>query len=382
MITNPIVEVADDGLTGTCRSYYTVFQKAGDEPLRPIINGHYRDEFEKVDGEWRFSRRHMGVDHIGDLSLHLLDRLGLAAAEAAEGVAHLREERVRVGGFGGGGVGVARGGVRHELVAIVATLATIAAATSSGVAAVGPGGSGGSLPSRGVLNSVTVVPGTTRCARTPVPGSSTYSDSVNSSSAAFDAEYAPTPNATRCTPIDDTFTMSPRPRSIMPGQQREREPHRREVVDRHDALDVVGGHRRGAPPLGDAGVVHQHVDAAQLVVSSRGEGVDAVEIGEVDDPAPAAGQIGHHLGQPVLTPGADADGRAAFGERERGGGTDARRRAGDEHVHARACACVRVAQAVAATTRCTVRPRPGARWRRRSSPAACPGVSTTSTGTS
>ena len=76
VITNPIVEVADDGLTGTCRSYYTVFQKAGDEPLRPIINGHYRDEFEKVDGEWRFSRRHMGVDHIGDVSLHLLIDLG------------------------------------------------------------------------------------------------------------------------------------------------------------------------------------------------------------------------------------------------------------------------------------------------------------------
>ena len=35
VITNPIVEVADDGLTGTCRSYYTVFQKAGDQPLRP-----------------------------------------------------------------------------------------------------------------------------------------------------------------------------------------------------------------------------------------------------------------------------------------------------------------------------------------------------------
>jgi 3-phenylpropionate/cinnamic acid dioxygenase small subunit len=70
VITNPIVEV--DGLTATCRSYYTVLQKAGDAPLRPIITGHYRDEFEKVDGEWRFSRRHMGIDQIGDLSLHLL----------------------------------------------------------------------------------------------------------------------------------------------------------------------------------------------------------------------------------------------------------------------------------------------------------------------
>jgi 3-phenylpropionate/cinnamic acid dioxygenase small subunit len=72
VITNPIVEIADDGLNATCRSYYTVLQKAGDTPLRPIITGRYRDEFEKVDGEWRFSRRHMGIDQIGDLSLHLL----------------------------------------------------------------------------------------------------------------------------------------------------------------------------------------------------------------------------------------------------------------------------------------------------------------------
>ena len=35
VITNPIVEVADDGLTATVRSYYTVFQKAGDTPLQP-----------------------------------------------------------------------------------------------------------------------------------------------------------------------------------------------------------------------------------------------------------------------------------------------------------------------------------------------------------
>jgi hypothetical protein len=76
VITNPIVEVSDDGRTGTCRSYYTVLQKAGDAPLRPIITGHYRDEFEKVDGEWRFSRRHMGIDQIGDLSLHLLIDIG------------------------------------------------------------------------------------------------------------------------------------------------------------------------------------------------------------------------------------------------------------------------------------------------------------------
>ena len=75
VITNPIVEVADDGLTATVRSYYTVFQKTPDTPLQPIINGHYRDEFAKVDGEWRFTRRHMGIDLIGDLSRHLLIEL-------------------------------------------------------------------------------------------------------------------------------------------------------------------------------------------------------------------------------------------------------------------------------------------------------------------
>jgi len=75
VITNPIVEVAPDGLTGTCRSYYTVFQKVEGTPLQPIIAGHYRDEFAKVDGEWRFTRRHMGIDLVGDLSRHLLIEL-------------------------------------------------------------------------------------------------------------------------------------------------------------------------------------------------------------------------------------------------------------------------------------------------------------------
>ena len=75
VITNPIIEAGPDG-TARCRSYYTVLQKAGDAPLRPIITGRYQDEFEKVDGEWRFSRRHMGIDQIGDVSLHLLIDLG------------------------------------------------------------------------------------------------------------------------------------------------------------------------------------------------------------------------------------------------------------------------------------------------------------------
>jgi hypothetical protein len=75
VITNPIVEIADDGFRATCRSYYTVFQKVDGTPLQPVIAGHYRDEFAKVDGAWRFTRRHMGIDLIGDLSRHLLYEL-------------------------------------------------------------------------------------------------------------------------------------------------------------------------------------------------------------------------------------------------------------------------------------------------------------------
>jgi len=68
--TNPIIEV--DGDTATCRSYFTVLQSLPDLPLQPIISGRYHDEFEKVDGKWRFSKRTMLPELFGDLSQHLL----------------------------------------------------------------------------------------------------------------------------------------------------------------------------------------------------------------------------------------------------------------------------------------------------------------------
>lgn len=72
MITNPIVEVDEAAGRASCRSYYTVFQATDDFPLQPIITGRYQDEFECVDGEWRFSfRDYTLVDQMGDLSRHL-----------------------------------------------------------------------------------------------------------------------------------------------------------------------------------------------------------------------------------------------------------------------------------------------------------------------
>jgi hypothetical protein len=71
VITNAIVEVDDAGGRGTCRSYYTVMQEVPGHALGPIRCGRYHDEFERVDGEWRFSARDYTLHDLpGDLSRH------------------------------------------------------------------------------------------------------------------------------------------------------------------------------------------------------------------------------------------------------------------------------------------------------------------------
>ncbi len=71
VITNPIVEVDEEAGTATCRSYYTVFQQTDGFPLQPVIAGRYHDEFELVDGTWRWSFRDYSlVDLVGDMSRH------------------------------------------------------------------------------------------------------------------------------------------------------------------------------------------------------------------------------------------------------------------------------------------------------------------------
>ena len=72
VITNLLIEVDAERGTGTCRSYFTVFQQTDTLALQPIVAGRYRDEFTRVDHVWRFTRREMIVDLTGDLSQHLL----------------------------------------------------------------------------------------------------------------------------------------------------------------------------------------------------------------------------------------------------------------------------------------------------------------------
>jgi 3-phenylpropionate/cinnamic acid dioxygenase small subunit len=71
LITNPLVEIGEDGTSATCRSYYTVVQQTGTVPLQVIAGGRYHDWFAKEDGVWRFARREYFMDFRGDLRDHV-----------------------------------------------------------------------------------------------------------------------------------------------------------------------------------------------------------------------------------------------------------------------------------------------------------------------
>ena len=72
VMSNPIIEVDEAKGTATCNAYYTVFQATDELPLQPIIAGRYEDQFERVDGRWRYTEKKYFVELVGDLSHHLL----------------------------------------------------------------------------------------------------------------------------------------------------------------------------------------------------------------------------------------------------------------------------------------------------------------------
>ncbi len=73
--TNIIIDVEPQGQTATARSCFTVFQSLPDFPLQAIIAGRYHDTFEQVEQHWRFTKRVMRPELLGDLSRHLLANL-------------------------------------------------------------------------------------------------------------------------------------------------------------------------------------------------------------------------------------------------------------------------------------------------------------------
>jgi ketosteroid isomerase-like protein len=73
VMTNVMVDVADDGEAASSRSYFTVLQAVpGALTLQPVIAGRYRHTYEWVDGRWRVGTMHIIIDLVGDLGHHML----------------------------------------------------------------------------------------------------------------------------------------------------------------------------------------------------------------------------------------------------------------------------------------------------------------------
>ena len=73
VMTNVIVDVADDGDTASSRSYFTVLQAVpGELALQPVIAGRYRHTYTRVGGRWRVATMHIIIDLVGDLGHHML----------------------------------------------------------------------------------------------------------------------------------------------------------------------------------------------------------------------------------------------------------------------------------------------------------------------
>ena len=71
LTTNVIVEIDDGGEAASARSAFVVFQATPAVALQPIVAGRYHDEFAFADGEWRFARRHILLEQVGNVSDHL-----------------------------------------------------------------------------------------------------------------------------------------------------------------------------------------------------------------------------------------------------------------------------------------------------------------------
>jgi 3-phenylpropionate/cinnamic acid dioxygenase small subunit len=77
--TNVLIELDGTATRATARSRFTVLQGARGAALQVIVAGRYHDSFEKHQGTWRFSSRHIFMDLIGDMTKHLrLDQLAEA----------------------------------------------------------------------------------------------------------------------------------------------------------------------------------------------------------------------------------------------------------------------------------------------------------------
>lgn len=78
VITNTIIEMADDRMTATTRSYFTVMQIISVPEI--IVVGRYHDRFSRAGNSetWHFTERIIMVDAVGDVSNHLVQNLSVS----------------------------------------------------------------------------------------------------------------------------------------------------------------------------------------------------------------------------------------------------------------------------------------------------------------
>ena len=73
VMTNVMVDVADDEETASSRSYFTVLQAVtGELALQPVIAGRYRHTYTRTEGRWEVATMHITIDLFGDLGHHML----------------------------------------------------------------------------------------------------------------------------------------------------------------------------------------------------------------------------------------------------------------------------------------------------------------------
>ncbi|MBT2586475.1 nuclear transport factor 2 family protein [Arthrobacter sp. ISL-95] len=70
VVSNLLIDVAEDGETAKSVSYVDSIQVTKDFPLQLIFQGRYLDSFVFEDGAWRFQERVVDADGVGDMSAH------------------------------------------------------------------------------------------------------------------------------------------------------------------------------------------------------------------------------------------------------------------------------------------------------------------------
>lgn len=71
--TNVELSIDEEAGTATAQSYCAVFQQTDEFPLQANFVGHYFDDFERVEGTWRWKKRLIRNPLLGDFSANMTD---------------------------------------------------------------------------------------------------------------------------------------------------------------------------------------------------------------------------------------------------------------------------------------------------------------------